>query len=135
MRGNRHQDDDGDRQTSDVRLDKWLWAARFFRTRSLASEGIVGGKVHVNGERAKRAHPVRIGDEIRIRNGAFEHILRVRALSAKRGRSTDAGQLYEETAASRAAREALAAQLRSLPATHGRPTKRDRREIERWRGR
>ena len=134
MRGNRQQDDD-ERDTGDVRLDKWLWAARFYKTRSLASEGIVGGKVHVNGERAKRAHPVRIGDEIRIRNGAFEHILHVRALSAKRGRSTDAAQLYEETAESRSAREALAAQFRSLPESHGRPTKRDRREIERWRGR
>jgi ribosome-associated heat shock protein Hsp15 len=137
MRGHRDDPDDAveDRDGSDVRLDKWLWAARFYKTRSLAAEAIVGGKVHLNGERVKRAKTVAVGDEVRVRNGAFEHIVHVRALSARRGGAADASRLYEETAASRAAREALAAQLRSLPETHGRPTKRDRREIERWRRR
>ena len=118
-----------------VRIDRWLWAARFYKTRSLAAEAIVGGRVHLNGERVKRAKTVAIGDEIRIRQGAFEHILHVRGLSGRRGGAPEASHLYEETAESRARREALAAQMRSLPATHGRPTKRDRREIDRWKGR
>ena len=136
MRGNKHADEGSDRRESlDVRLDKWLWAARFFKTRALASEAIAGGKVHLNGERVRRAHVVDVGDEIRIRNAAFEHIVHVRGLSEKRGPAAEAARMYEETAASRSAREALAAQLRSLPTPHGRPTKRDRREIARWRGR
>jgi ribosome-associated heat shock protein Hsp15 len=126
--------DDGDK-ADDVRLDKWLWAARFFKTRSIAAEAIVGGKVQLNGERAKRAKNVAIGDEIRIRHGAFEQIVHVRELSARRGGAQVATRLYEETAASKAARELLAAQMKSVPTAHGRPTKRDRREIERWKGR
>ncbi len=100
-----------------VRLDKWLWAARFFKTRTLAAEAIAGGKVDVNGERAKRAKPLQIGDALRIRRPPFETYLVVRALSERRGRSADAELLYEETPASRAAREALATQLRALPDT------------------
>ena len=134
MRGKRLSDEShNDHRPADIRLDKWLWAARFFKTRALAAEAIVGGRVHLNGERVKRAHTVAIGDELRIRNGAFEHTLHVRSLTARRGRAADAAGMYEETAASRTAREALATQLRSLPTPHGRPTKRDRREIERWR--
>ena len=117
-----------------VRLDKWLWAARFFKTRSLAAEAIAGGKVQVNGDRVKRAKPVQIGDEIRIRQGPFEHQIAVRELSDRRGPAVDAAKLYEETAGSRAAREAMALQLKSLHAAfvpeRGRPTKKDRREIE-----
>jgi ribosome-associated heat shock protein Hsp15 len=128
------RDDDGR-----VRLDKWLWAARFYKTRGLASEAIAGGKVQVNGDRAKRARPVQPGDEIRIRQGPYEHHVVVRALSARRGSAAVAAQLYEETPASRAAREAMAVQLKSVHAAFvpdkGRPTKKDRRELGRLKGR
>ena len=87
-----------------VRLDKWLWAARFYKTRGLASEAIAGGKVQVNGDRAKRARAVQPGDEIRIRLGPYEHHVVVRALSARRGPASAAAELYEETPASRAPR-------------------------------
>ena len=89
----------GDREEGPekVRLDKWLWAARFFKTRALASEAIGGGKVQVNGDRAKRARPLQVGDEIRIRLGPYEHIVVVRALSGRRGPAAGRGELYEET--------------------------------------
>ena len=74
-----------ERRDDRVRLDKWLWAARFYKTRSLASEAIAGGKVQVNGDRAKRARPLQVGDEIRVRQGPYEHQVVVRALSARRG--------------------------------------------------
>src|SRR5438876_1153955 len=78
-----------------VRLDKWLWAARFYKTRSLASEAIAGGKVQVNGDRAKRARPLQVGDEVRVRQGPYDHLVVVRALSARRGPATAAAELYE----------------------------------------
>ena len=122
-----------------VRLDKWLWAARFYKTRSLAAEAIAGGKVQVNGERVKRAKPMQIGDEVRIRQGPYEHQIGVREISERRGPASDAARLYEEKPESRAAREAMALQLKSLHAAfvpeRGRPTKKDRREIEKLRGR
>jgi ribosome-associated heat shock protein Hsp15 len=122
-----------------VRLDKWLWAARFYKTRSLAAEAIAGGKVQMNGERVKRAKPMQIGDEVRIRQGPYEHQIVVRELSERRGPARDAARLYEEKPESRAAREAMALQLKSLHAAfvpeRGRPTKKDRREIERLKGR
>ena len=122
-----------------VRLDKWLWAARFYKTRALASEAIEGGKVQVNGDRAKRARPLRIGDEVRVRQGPYESRIVVRALSDRRGPAAQAAALYEEHAESRAAREAMALQLKTLHAAfapdRGRPTKRDRREIDRLKGR
>ena len=130
---------DRDTEGERVRLDKWLWAARFFKTRSLAAEAVAGGKVQVNGERAKRARPVQPGDEIRVRLAPYEHVVVVRALSARRGPATAAAELYEERPESRAAREATAQQLKTLHAAFvpekGRPTKRDRREMERFRGR
>lgn len=122
-----------------VRLDKWLWAARFYKTRSLAAEAIAGGKVQVNGERVKRAKPMQIGDEVRIRQGPYEHQIVVREISERRGPASDAARMYEEKPESRAAREAMALQLKSLHAAfvpeRGRPTKKDRREIERLKGR
>jgi ribosome-associated heat shock protein Hsp15 len=121
-----------------VRLDKWLWAARFFKTRSTAAEAVAGGKVDVNGDHAKRARPLQVGDRVTVRQPPFETIVVVRALSERRGRAEDAARLYEETAASRAARDALATQIRSLPTAaldRGRPTKKDRRVLNRWRGR
>ena len=127
-----------DSAPSKVRLDKWLWAARFFKTRSLAAEAIAGGKVLVGGDRAKPAKLLQEGDEVRVRLGPYEHVVRVRALSERRGPATVAATLYEETEASRAAREKLAEQHRMAPPAFvfeekGRPTKRDRREIERFR--
>ncbi|HEU4787257.1 MAG TPA: RNA-binding S4 domain-containing protein [Gemmatimonadaceae bacterium] len=120
-----------------VRLDKWLWAARFFKTRSLATEAVAGGKVEVNGERAKPAKAIKPGDEVRIRLGPYEHTLMVRALSERRGPASVAQTLYDETAASREGRERLAAQLKLAPAAFvyeekGRPTKKDRRELSRF---
>jgi ribosome-associated heat shock protein Hsp15 len=122
-----------------VRLDKWLWAARFYKTRSLAAEAIAGGKVEVNGERVKRARPVQVGDQVHIRQGPYHHTVVVRELSARRGPAAGAAGLYQETDESRAAREALALQLKALHQAFGpekgRPTKKERREIDRLKGR
>ena len=118
-----------------VRLDKWLWAARFFKTRSAAAQAVDSGKIDVNGERAKRARLVHPGEVVTIRRPPYEHQMVVRALAEQRGSATVAATLYEETAASRQARETLAFQLKNAPTLSfdggGRPTKRDRREIER----
>jgi ribosome-associated heat shock protein Hsp15 len=121
-----------------VRIDKWLWAARFFKTRSLAAEAIAAGKVEVNEERVKPAKLIQIGDSISVRLGPYVHVVSVRGVSERRGPATVAATLYEETAESVAARAKLAEQLRMAPAAFvyeekGRPTKRDRREIERFR--
>jgi ribosome-associated heat shock protein Hsp15 len=123
-----------------VRIDKWLWAARFFKTRSLATEAVAGGKVEVNGERAKPAKSVKPGDEIRLRLAPYEHILIVRALGERRGPASLAQRLYEETPASLSERLRLSEQLRMAPATFvydegGRPTKKDRRELAKFRER
>ena len=116
-----------------VRIDKWLWAARFFKTRSLATDAVTGGKVEINGDRAKPSKAVKAGDEIRLRVGPYEHILIVRALGERRGPASAAQALYEETQASRAERERLASQLKMAPAfvyeEKGRPTKKDRRDL------
>lgn len=122
-----------------VRLDKWLWAARFYKTRSLATAAVAGGKIHLNGERAKPAKVVGPGDTVRIRVGPYEHTVTVRALAERRGSARAAALLYEETADSQRAREAIALQmkLQALPAYEGkgRPTKKERRRIERFRDR
>ena len=120
-----------------VRVDKWLWAARFYKTRSLATEAVAGGKVEVNGERAKPAKTVKPGDEIRLRLGPYEHILIVRQLAERRGPASVAQTLYEETEASREARQRLSTQLAAAPAMFiyeekGRPTKKDRRDLSRF---
>lgn len=120
-----------------VRLDKWLWAARFFKTRSLAARAITGGKVQVNGRRAKRAATLRAGDRVRIRKGATEFHLVIRRLSERRGPAREAATLYEETAESKTARERLASQRKAAPTfsflDKGRPTKKQRRQLERFR--
>jgi ribosome-associated heat shock protein Hsp15 len=121
-----------------VRIDKWLWAARFFKTRSLAAEAVAAGKVEVNEERVKPAKLIQLGDLISVRLGPYLHAVHVRGLSERRGPASVAATLYEETAASAAARSKLAEQLRMAPAAFvyeekGRPTKRDRREIDRFR--
>ncbi|HET6795710.1 MAG TPA: S4 domain-containing protein [Gemmatimonadales bacterium] len=117
-----------------TRLDKWLWAARFFKTRGLAAEAIAGGKVQVNGERVKRSKVLRLSDEVRVRQGPYELRVVVRGLSDRRGPAEQALLLYEETVASRTAREKMALQLKSLHSAfapdRGRPTKKDRREME-----
>ena len=117
-----------------VRLDKWLWAARFFKTRSLAVEAIEGGRVSINGDRAKPAKTVKPGDAISIRKPPFEFAIVVKALSDQRGSATIAAALYEETEESRARRTVIAAEMKSLPQPRfkGRPTKKTRRDYEKW---
>ena len=123
-----------------VRVDKWLWAARFYKTRSLATEAVTGGKVHVNGERVKPAKLVQVGDELEVRQGPYAFHLVVRGVAERRGPTSVAATLYDETPASREARERVAVQLKVMhaafiPEQKGRPTKRDRRAIERFKGR
>lgn len=117
-----------------VRVDKWLWAARFYKTRALASEAIASGKIEVNGDRPKPAKTLKFGDELRVRQGPYEHIIIVRLLSDRRGPATVAQTLYAETGASKAEREKLSAQLKMAPPAFvfeekGRPTKKDRRDL------
>lgn len=120
-----------------VRLDIWLWAARFYKTRTLAAQAIELGRVLVAGERAKRARSVRVGDSIVVRHPPYERSVIVRGLSDRRGPAPVATGLYEETAESRAGREKLAAQLRAIGPSAmrteaGRPTKKERRDMDRW---
>lgn len=121
-----------------TRLDKWLWAARFYKTRSLAVDEINKGRVLVNGQTSKPARDVQIGDEISITKQPPATVVIVQAISAVRGPATVARTLYEETADSIAARDQASEQRRLAPepalSIHaGRPTKRDRRNIERLR--
>jgi zinc protease len=121
-----------------MRLDKWLWAARLFKTRSLAAKALDGGRVDVNGERAKRARHVTVGDEVRFRRGPFEYRLIIRGLSERRGPAKEAATLYEEDPMAKRARETLALQMKSMPTAFydgkGRPTKKQRRDLERFKG-
>lgn len=119
-----------------LRIDKWLWAARFFKTRSLASDAVDGGKVQVNGERVKPAKAVKAGDRLSIRIGAFTWLVEVLALSDRRGPPPTAQLLYSESEDSRVARMRVADELRASRPTNplhkGRPTKKDRREMDRF---
>jgi len=122
---------------SGVRLDKWLWAARFFKTRSLAAEEIGKGRVSVNGQAAKASKDVRVGDVLEFRQGVVRRTVAVLGVSAVRGPAPVAQALYRETAESIAAREdaALARRLTPEPAAsigHGRPTKRNQRDLADW---
>jgi len=121
---------------ADIRLDKWLWAARLYKTRSLATVAINGGKVHVNGARVKPARDVRLGDLISLTRGGDPMELTVRAISGKRGKAAEAQALYEESAGSVTARATRAAlrKDRALinPAPEKRPDKRQRRQIIRF---
>jgi ribosome-associated heat shock protein Hsp15 len=117
-----------------MRLDKWLWAARFFKTRSLAQQAIEAGRVTLNDQRIKPAHVLRISDYVAVRVGELTWCIRVKELSERRGPAEQARRLYEETAESRAERERRL-DLRRLspePAAEikGRPTKRDRRRLD-----
>ena len=117
-----------------VRLDTWLWAARFFKTRAQAAAAIDGGKVDVNGARAKRAKPLAPGDELRIRIGPYDWLVTVRAITERRGPPKDAQLLYDESPEGRTVRERLAEAHKIAPAPtyrgKGRPTKKDRRKLE-----
>ncbi|MFO1323197.1 MAG: RNA-binding S4 domain-containing protein [Burkholderiales bacterium] len=117
-----------------VRFDKWLWAARFYKTRSLAAQAIDAGQARVNGERVKSARPMRVGETVSVRKSGLVCEVTVEALSDRRGGAPDAAKLYRETDASRAAREAFvlqrAAAQAAAPQYPGRPTKRQRRKLE-----
>ena len=116
-----------------LRIDKWLWAARFYKTRSLATEEIDKGRVRVNDAEVKPAKEVKAGDTVTLRQGPSTRTLVVRAISDKRGGAPQAQLMYEETEASLALRAQLTEQRRLEPASsleHGRPTKRDRRSID-----
>jgi len=117
-----------------VRIDKWLWAARFFKTRGAATEAVLGGHVHVGGARVKPAKEVRPGDTVEVTRGARRCVVVVRALAERRGPASAAAELFEETPESVAAREQHAAERRlakPLGADLGaRPTKQDRRRLE-----
>ncbi len=121
-------------QPESVRLDKWLWAARFYKTRQLAIEAVNAGHVELNGERAKPAKTVNPGDAVIVRKPPYQFAVEVKAVSGRRGSATVARELFAETADSIAAREKLRAELRDMPAPifKGRPTKRDRRTLETW---
>lgn len=116
-----------------LRVDKWLWAARFYKTRSLATEEIDKGRVRINDLEAKPAREVKPGDTVTLRQGPVTRTLVVRGISDKRGGAPEAQLLYEETEASMTLRAQLTEQRRLEPAStqeHGRPTKRDRRNID-----
>lgn len=124
-----------DNQQEKVRLDKWLWAARFYKTRALAKEAVEGGKVHCRGERCKPSKEPKVGDELVLRAGYDERTVVIEQLSAVRRGAPQAQLLYRETDESISARE-KAAELRKAGAlgiqTDGRPTKKQRRQIHRF---
>ncbi|THF62895.1 RNA-binding S4 domain-containing protein [Pseudothauera nasutitermitis] len=124
-------------ESTGTRLDKWLWAARFFKHRSGATEAVEGGKVHLNGQAVKPARGVKPGDTVDITVGEQRFTVTVRAIAEKRGPASVAQTLYEESAESLSRRELQREQRRVAPPPgadlHGRPTKRDRRRIDRFR--
>ncbi|WP_028455472.1 RNA-binding S4 domain-containing protein [Chitinilyticum litopenaei] len=120
-----------------VRIDKWLWAARFFKTRSLATDAVDGGRVHLNGERVKPARTLKVGDVVRVQAEHGEFTVTVLALAERRGSAEVARTLYEESAESIRKREALDFERSLAPQldpsqVKGRPTKKFRRQIERF---
>ncbi|OOZ41124.1 RNA-binding protein [Solemya pervernicosa gill symbiont] len=123
-------------QDSKLRLDKWLWAARFFKTRRIAVEAIDGGKVHLNGARTKASRTVKVGDELSIHRGHEEYIVTIDGLAERRGPAKEAQLLYSEHEQSREKREREAEQRRllasTMPPSDHRPDKRARRKIVRF---
>ena len=117
-----------------VRIDKWLWVARFFKTRQLAIDAVNAGRVEVNDERVKPSKVIKTGDKLLLRKPPVEYQLVVTAIAEKRGSATVAKSLFVESAESVAARAKLIAELRDMPPPlfRGRPTKKDRRTLERW---
>jgi ribosome-associated heat shock protein Hsp15 len=123
-----------------LRIDKWLWAARFYKTRSLATEEIDKGRVEINGHEVKPAREVKVGDTVMVRREGLRRTVVVKGISNMRGPAPVAQQLYEETPESIAERERAAQQRHDAPEPantieHGRPTKRERRELDDWGGR
>lgn len=120
-----------------VRIDKWLWAARFFKTRSLAKKAIEGGKIHYDGQRVKASKDVEVGFQLKIRQGFDEKVIMVTALSEQRRGAAEAALLYEETPASIEKRQAESSQRKALRGLDGvtshRPNKKQRRQIHRFR--
>ncbi|MCX5766276.1 MAG: RNA-binding S4 domain-containing protein [Gemmatimonadetes bacterium] len=134
----REQRGDGAQPAEPVRIDKWLFAARFFKSRSLAAEAIGGGKLQVNGDRAKPSREVKPGDTVWLRLGPYEHTVVVLIATEHRGPAKVAATLYEETADSKTARAKHAWTLKHagpvIESGAGRPTKKDRRIIDKLRG-
>lgn len=128
----------GSPAAAEVRIDKWLWAARFFKTRAAAQQAVEGGKVKLNGERTKPGKGLKVGDRLVIHAATSAWTMTVVRLADKRGPATVARTLYEEDEASRAQREEQAALRRFAVSPDqdrsGRPTKRERRQLEQWRG-
>jgi len=122
--------------SEEIRIDKWLWAARFFKTRPLAAEAVSGGKVEANGARASPSRAVRTGDNLRIRRGPYEWNVVIKSVTKQRGPAAEARLLFEETEESIRKRDAIAAQLKlERPPdseSPGRPTKKRRRAIQRF---
>lgn len=137
-RGRGAQDDSGDGDET-LRLDRWLWAARFFKTRGLASEAIASGKVTLNDDRPKRGRAVQVGDRIRVQLGPYEHRITVRGVRPRRGPAAEAALLYEEDPASVRRRSEVAARLKAEAALFargaGKPGKKERRELGKLRRR
>lgn len=125
--------DKSDNETAGQRIDKWLWAARFFKTRALAVEAINGGKVHINGNRVKPSRNVHLGDTLEISKPPYSFVIEVAGLEKQRRPASEAQNMYQETAESAAKREILREQLKNEPLgfreQKGRPSKRDRRHI------
>ena len=128
-----------DQDQQRARIDKWLWAARFFKTRALAADAVEGGKVHVNDERAKPSRQLRCGDELRIQKGPYTFVVEVLALNLRRGPAEQARQLYSERESSVNERRRLQEEWRlqggAEVASASRPDKRGRRQLQRLRGR
>lgn len=122
--------------TERTRLDKWLWAARFFKTRTLANEAVGGGKVHLNGARTRPGHNVKVGDTLSIRKELYTFTILVLGVSSRRGPAKEAIKLYEETHESQEKRDAITLARKSMaqPLTTGRPNKKQRRSLNRLRG-
>jgi ribosome-associated heat shock protein Hsp15 len=133
-----HDDDAPEETASRLRIDKWLWAARFYKTRSLAALAVDGGKVSLEGARVKPAREVKPGDRLELRIGELHWSIEVRAIPARRGPAAEAALLYAETPESRERRARLTAMRGAGPHPRqgrpGRPTKRDRRLIRRFTG-
>jgi ribosome-associated heat shock protein Hsp15 len=121
-----------------LRVDKWLWAARFFKTRAVATKAVDGGKVHVNGQRVKSSRPIQIGDRLEITRGQIQSVVEISILSEKRGPAKEAQTLYQETAESIDQRELKSQQRKllnaSMPHSKGKPDKHQRREIRKVSG-
>ena len=117
------------------RIDKWLWAARFFKTRSLAAEAVSGGKVHLNGERVKPSRNVKVGDQLKITRGQYEYVISVDGLNQQRRPASEAQGLYTESQQSQEKRAALSEAVKisnaSMPFSDGRPSKKQRRQLVR----